>query len=121
MAHRGRENRVAPSDPVLTGGVTSAVMPPKPTWDPRAPMQPLFKPTVRIRLTLLYGGMFLIAGVLLLSIIYLFTAQALSNSATALPRVRCMIGSVWNVGLVRSWGGAPRSGRRANAAQARSQ
>ncbi|MCZ0981587.1 HAMP domain-containing sensor histidine kinase [Streptomyces diastatochromogenes] len=59
--------------------------PPKPTWDPRDPVRPLLRPTIRIRLTLLYGGMFLIAGVLLLSIIYLFTAQALSDSTSQLP------------------------------------
>ncbi|MER5766317.1 sensor histidine kinase [Streptomyces sp. NPDC001985] len=58
--------------------------PPKPTWDPRDPVRPLLRPTIRIRLTLLYGGMFLIAGVLLLSIIYLLAAQAL-NSGTSLP------------------------------------
>ncbi|MFF7181004.1 ATP-binding protein [Streptomyces sp. NPDC008121] len=51
--------------------------PPKPTWDPRDPVRPLLRPTIRIRLTLLYGGMFLIAGILLLSIIYLLAAQAL--------------------------------------------
>ncbi|MEE1797334.1 HAMP domain-containing sensor histidine kinase [Streptomyces sp. NPDC101062] len=53
--------------------------PPKPTWDPRKPDQslPWVRPTIRIRLTLLYGGMFLIAGILLLSIIYLLAAQAL--------------------------------------------
>ncbi|WP_225800503.1 cell wall metabolism sensor histidine kinase WalK [Streptomyces sp. NK15101] len=59
--------------------------PPKPTWDPRDPVRPLLRPTIRIRLTLLYGGMFLIAGILLLSIIYLFTAQALSDSTSQLP------------------------------------
>ncbi|WP_405858430.1 HAMP domain-containing histidine kinase [Streptomyces sp. NBC_00090] len=59
--------------------------PPKPTWDPRDPVRPLLRPTIRIRLTLLYGGMFLIAGILLLSIIYLFTAQTLSDSASELP------------------------------------
>jgi signal transduction histidine kinase len=37
---------------------------------------PWLRPTIRIRLTLLYGGMFLIAGILLLSIIYLLAAQA---------------------------------------------
>jgi signal transduction histidine kinase len=42
------------------------------------------RPTIRIRLTLLYGGMFLIAGILLLSIIYLLTAQAL-NVRDVLP------------------------------------
>ncbi|OKK04844.1 histidine kinase [Streptomyces sp. CB03234] len=51
--------------------------PPKPTWDPREPVRPWLRPTIRIRLTLLYGGMFLIAGILLLSIIYLLAAQAL--------------------------------------------
>ncbi|MFF0448141.1 sensor histidine kinase [Streptomyces sp. NPDC004609] len=58
--------------------------PPKPTWDPRDPVRPLLRPTIRIRLTLLYGGMFLIAGILLLSIIYLLTAQAL-HSGNDLP------------------------------------
>ncbi|MEU2263727.1 HAMP domain-containing sensor histidine kinase [Streptomyces sp. NPDC019645] len=53
--------------------------PPKPTWDPREPVAPLLRPTIRIRLTLLYGGMFLIAGILLLSIIYLLAAQALHD------------------------------------------
>ncbi|MEU0393549.1 HAMP domain-containing sensor histidine kinase [Streptomyces sp. NPDC006208] len=59
--------------------------PPKPTWDPRDPVRPLLRPTIRIRLTLLYGGMFLIAGILLLSIIYLLTAQALNVSVADLP------------------------------------
>ncbi|MFI8826740.1 sensor histidine kinase [Streptomyces sp. NPDC053431] len=59
--------------------------PPKPTWDPRDPVRPLLRPTIRIRLTLLYGGMFLIAGILLLAIIYLFTAQALRDSTSELP------------------------------------
>ncbi|ANS68492.1 two-component system sensor kinase [Streptomyces lincolnensis] len=55
--------------------------PPKPTWDPRRPEPPFpwLRPTIRIRLTLLYGGMFLIAGILLLSIIYLLAAQALTS------------------------------------------
>ncbi|MFB8773207.1 sensor histidine kinase [Streptomyces broussonetiae] len=54
--------------------------PPKPTWDPRRPVQPPWlRPTIRIRLTLLYGGMFLIAGILLLSIIYLLAAQAINT------------------------------------------
>ncbi|PZH15354.1 two-component sensor histidine kinase [Streptomyces sp. NTH33] len=60
--------------------------PPKPTWDPRRP-EPVFpwlRPTIRIRLTLLYGGMFLIAGILLLSIIYLLAANAL-NVGSELP------------------------------------
>lgn len=55
--------------------------PPKPTWDPRKAESsfPWLRPTIRIRLTLLYGGMFLIAGILLLSIIYLLAAQAIST------------------------------------------
>ncbi|KUO12593.1 sensor histidine kinase [Streptomyces sp. DSM 15324] len=55
--------------------------PPKPTWDPRRAQTPFpwLRPTIRIRLTLLYGGMFLIAGILLLSIIYLLAAQAIST------------------------------------------
>ncbi|MGW0997058.1 sensor histidine kinase [Streptomyces sp. NPDC002520] len=55
--------------------------PPRPTWDPRRPQPPFpwLRPTIRIRLTLLYGGMFLIAGILLLSIIYLLAAQAIST------------------------------------------
>ncbi|MEV5604448.1 ATP-binding protein [Streptomyces sp. NPDC052299] len=54
-------------------------VPPKPTWEPKqqeAPY-PWLRPTIRIRLTLLYGGMFLIAGILLLSIIYMLAAQAM--------------------------------------------
>ncbi|MGW3497603.1 sensor histidine kinase [Streptomyces sp. NPDC001020] len=60
--------------------------PPKPTWAPRRtePPFPWLRPTIRIRLTLLYGGMFLIAGILLLSIIYLFAAHAL-NVGSELP------------------------------------
>ncbi|MFF3850379.1 sensor histidine kinase [Streptomyces sp. NPDC002328] len=60
--------------------------PPKPTWDPRRPQPPFpwLRPTIRIRLTLLYGGMFLIAGILLLSIIYLLAANAL-NVGSDLP------------------------------------
>lgn len=59
------------------------VAPPKPTWDPRKqePPFPWLRPTIRIRLTLLYGGMFLIAGILLLSIIYLLAAQALHEGS----------------------------------------
>ncbi|WP_405675569.1 HAMP domain-containing histidine kinase [Streptomyces sp. NBC_01511] len=57
--------------------------PPKPTWDPRRQDQgpPWVRPTIRIRLTLLYGGMFLIAGILLLSIIYLLAAQAINEGS----------------------------------------
>ncbi|MEU1850980.1 HAMP domain-containing sensor histidine kinase [Streptomyces sp. NPDC019990] len=63
--------------------------PPKPTWDPRrpAPSIPWLRPTIRIRLTLLYGGMFLIAGILLLSIIYLLAAQALNTGNEPLFKI----------------------------------
>ncbi|WP_328536231.1 sensor histidine kinase [Streptomyces sp. NBC_00344] len=58
--------------------------PPKPTWDPKEAetVFPWLRPTIRIRLTLLYGGMFLIAGILLLTIIYMLAAQALHNGST---------------------------------------
>ncbi|GKQ35540.1 HAMP domain-containing sensor histidine kinase [Streptomyces sp. A012304] len=63
--------------------------PPKPTWDPRRaqPPFPWLRPTIRIRLTLLYGGMFLIAGILLLSIIYLLAAQAVNTGNTPLYKI----------------------------------
>ncbi|MFF1439340.1 sensor histidine kinase [Streptomyces sp. NPDC058295] len=63
--------------------------PPKPTWAPRSPQSPFpwLRPTIRIRLTLLYGGMFLIAGILLLSIIYLLAAQALRTGNQPLFKI----------------------------------
>ncbi|MFB6962267.1 sensor histidine kinase [Streptomyces sp. NPDC056309] len=63
--------------------------PPKPTWDPRRPEPafPWLRPTIRIRLTLLYGGMFLIAGILLLSIIYLLAAQGLRTGNQPLFKI----------------------------------
>ncbi|MFJ8793701.1 sensor histidine kinase [Streptomyces sp. NPDC102462] len=63
--------------------------PPKPTWDPRRPQSPYpwLRPTIRIRLTLLYGGMFLIAGILLLSIIYLLAAQAINTGNQPLFKI----------------------------------
>ncbi|GHI94459.1 MULTISPECIES: sensor histidine kinase [Streptomyces] len=62
--------------------------PPKPTWDPRsATPLPWLRPTIRIRLTLLYGGMFLIAGILLLSIIYLLAAQAVRSGNQPLYKI----------------------------------
>ncbi|MDQ0993525.1 HAMP domain-containing sensor histidine kinase [Streptomyces sp. V3I7] len=64
-------------------------LPPKPTWDPRRAQAPFpwLRPTIRIRLTLLYGGMFLIAGILLLSIIYLLAAQALNTGNEPLFKI----------------------------------
>jgi signal transduction histidine kinase len=55
--------------------------PPRPLWDPPSAenQPPWLRPTIRIRLTVLYGGMFLIAGVLLLWIIYLLASQALHH------------------------------------------
>ncbi|MEU6800950.1 sensor histidine kinase [Streptomyces neyagawaensis] len=63
--------------------------PPKPTWDPQRPQVPFpwLRPTIRIRLTLLYGGMFLIAGILLLSIIYLLAAQAINTGNQPLFKI----------------------------------
>ncbi|MBW5483365.1 sensor histidine kinase [Streptomyces bambusae] len=58
--------------------------PPAPAWahgESEGPF-PWLRPTIRIRLTLLYGGMFLIAGILLLSIIYLLAAQALREGSS---------------------------------------
>lgn len=58
--------------------------PPKPSWEPprHHPRRDfLLRPTIRIRLTLLYGGMFLIAGVVLLTIIYLLAADALNDGS----------------------------------------
>ncbi|MFZ4276201.1 sensor histidine kinase [Streptomyces arboris] len=63
--------------------------PPKPTWEPKQqdPPYPWLRPTIRIRLTLLYGGMFLIAGIVLLSIIYMLAAQALHDAGSVAFRV----------------------------------
>lgn len=73
-------------------------VPPKPAHPPRAsrPHRPHheayvpgdgmlawlpFRPTIRIRLTLLYGGMFLMAGVVLLLLMYFFVQEALNYVA----------------------------------------
>ncbi|WP_407553042.1 sensor histidine kinase [Streptomyces sp. Pv4-95] len=54
-------------------------------WRQREPARDFsqLRPTIRIRLTLLYGGMFLMAGVVLLLIIYLLAAQVLRSSGPA--------------------------------------
>ncbi|MFH8410248.1 sensor histidine kinase [Streptomyces sp. NPDC018019] len=49
----------------------------------RGPVQ-WFRPTIRIRLTLLYGGMFLMAGVVLLAIIYMSAANTLEEGSLEL-------------------------------------
>ncbi|MEU2794205.1 HAMP domain-containing sensor histidine kinase [Streptomyces sp. NPDC007100] len=56
-------------------------IPPKPARSPQPlPRRvPWLRPTIRIRLTLLYGGMFLMAGIVLLAIIYLFVANILKS------------------------------------------
>ncbi|BCK71133.1 hypothetical protein Srufu_050860 [Streptomyces libani subsp. rufus] len=46
---------------------------------PRRRPPPWLRPTIRIRLTLLYGGMFLLAGVVLLTLIYILAAQTLTQ------------------------------------------
>ncbi|MBV2151601.1 cell wall metabolism sensor histidine kinase WalK [Kitasatospora sp. SUK 42] len=68
-------------------------VPPKPVHPPRAPRLGAyvpgdgvlawlpFRPTIRMRLTLLYGGMFLMAGVVLLMLMYFFFNQALDYVA----------------------------------------
>ncbi|MDT0450207.1 sensor histidine kinase [Streptomyces hesseae] len=83
-----------PPAPPAGGPDPAAAPPPKPTWDPRQPVVrpfPWLRPTIRIRLTLLYGGMFLMAGVLLLTIIYLLAADALSVGSE--PLIRLVNGS----------------------------
>ncbi|MCX2969505.1 MULTISPECIES: sensor histidine kinase [Streptomyces] len=84
----------APQRPPYARPAGPPSAPPRPTWDPPVPSSPFpgLRPTIRIRLTLLYGGMFLIAGMVLLTIIYLLAAQALEDGA-ALP-VRVVEGQV---------------------------
>lgn len=74
----------APPTPPRQPAPAVAAIPPRPAWDPRQPVVrpfPWLRPTIRIRLTLLYGGMFLMAGVLLLTIIYLLAAEALRQGS----------------------------------------
>lgn len=72
-----------PSSPHGVPPVPAA--PPRPTWDPQpSRTRPWLRPTIRIRLTLLYGGMFLMAGVLLLTIIYLLAAQGMQTASKPL-------------------------------------
>ncbi|GAA1268081.1 HAMP domain-containing sensor histidine kinase [Kitasatospora nipponensis] len=87
--------------PPTTGGPSgsSGTVPPRPEHPPRpaapphnAPYTPgdglswlPFRPTIRIRLTLLYGGMFLMAGVLLLLLMYFFVRTAFQDAG--LPQI----------------------------------
>ncbi|WP_244417730.1 sensor histidine kinase [Streptomyces hygroscopicus] len=61
---------------------TSVTAPPKPTWspEPHGRPAPWLRPTIRIRLALLYGGMFLMAGIVLLTIIYILAANTLKEA-----------------------------------------
>ena len=45
-----------------------------------------FRPTLRIRLTMFYGGMFLLAGLVLVLVMYVWVDQAF-NLATQVPRI----------------------------------
>jgi len=47
----------------------------------------IFRPTIRLRLTLVYGGLFLVAGILLLSVTYLLMNRNLPVMARAMPTV----------------------------------
>ncbi|MFD3419070.1 sensor histidine kinase [Streptomyces decoyicus] len=60
----------------------SVTAPPKPTWSPAPHHRPApwLRPTIRIRLALLYGGMFLMAGIVLLTIIYILAANTLKEA-----------------------------------------
>ncbi|NYI03139.1 sensor histidine kinase [Allostreptomyces psammosilenae] len=60
--------------------------PPQPPHPPQMPgpaepepYQPWFRPTIRFRLALLYGGMFLVAGVVLLALVYLLVNSSLRS------------------------------------------
>ncbi|MGW2400460.1 sensor histidine kinase [Kitasatospora sp. NPDC001664] len=90
-----------PSPGGSSGAPGGTPAPPQPTQPPAvaaapSPAEPasgggLFgwlqlRPTIRIRLTLLYGGMFLMAGVLLLLLMYYFVQQAFHDAS--LPYIR---------------------------------
>ncbi|MGI5257641.1 sensor histidine kinase [Streptomyces angustmyceticus] len=68
---------MAPSSPPSA----PAAAPPRPAegLPPQPRPAPWLRPTIRIRLTLLYGGMFLMAGVVLLALIYLLAARTLKD------------------------------------------
>ncbi|WP_425471700.1 sensor histidine kinase [Streptomyces cadmiisoli] len=76
-----KETPTQPPRPGYEPGPIPIEAPERPWHRPEIPRNPSqLRPTIRIRLTLLYGGMFLIAGILLLGIIYLLTARALDDS-----------------------------------------
>ncbi|MBV9025470.1 MAG: HAMP domain-containing histidine kinase [Streptomycetaceae bacterium] len=78
-----REHGTLPTAPSQLTAPSPPAMPPKPTWEPHRAesSRPWLRPTIRIRLTVLYGGMFLIAGVLLLLVIYLLAADAMRQGS----------------------------------------
>ena len=79
------------TEPAHTTVPTTAPRPPKPPtrWpglEPEPSLLP-FRPTLRIRLTMFYGGMFLLAGLILVLVMYLFVDQAFSL-ATQVPTIK---------------------------------
>ncbi|WP_329568146.1 sensor histidine kinase [Kitasatospora sp. NBC_01266] len=110
--------------PPTIGGPSgsSHTVPPRPDHPPRSEQSPRpaverqpdphlpgdglswlpFRPTIRIRLTLLYGGMFLMAGVVLLMLMYFVVRQAFEN--TTLPQIYI------DPGVTARIGGQPVSG-----------
>ncbi|MCC9309259.1 HAMP domain-containing histidine kinase [Kitasatospora sp. RB6PN24] len=111
--------------PPTTGGPSgsSHPTPPRPPHPPRPVEPPLptdqyhpgdglswlpFRPTIRFRLTLLYGGMFLMAGVVLLLLTYFMVEQAFQD--ISLPQI---ISSDPNV-VFRAGNGQPLSGNEVN-------
>ena len=78
------------TEPAPTPAATPAPPPPRvparwPALEPEPSLLP-FRPTLRIRLTMFYGGMFLLAGLVLVLVMYLFVDQAFSM-ATQIPTI----------------------------------
>jgi signal transduction histidine kinase len=68
-----------------------------------------FRPTLRIRLTMFYGGMFLLAGLVMVLVMYLFVDQAF-GSATQMPKIT--LGP--NVQVTTGEGGVSLNGQQLN-------
>ncbi|MFJ6216342.1 sensor histidine kinase [Streptomyces sp. NPDC092296] len=109
----------APGGSTAVPGPASRGLPPRPSHPPHPVVPPPatpppytpriglrwlpFRPTIRMRLTLLYGGMFLLAGVLLVLVIYMLARQALQVGAELplstipenLPVVNSRTGQTW--------------------------
>ncbi|MFC1434706.1 sensor histidine kinase [Streptacidiphilus sp. N1-3] len=71
-------------------------------YEPHSSLLP-FRPTLRIRLTMFYGGMFLLAGLILVLVMYVWVDQAF-NLATQVPKIT--VGS----GVTAEVGGIPLTG-----------